>query len=129
MTVNLTINDISAKEAMELLQLAQTFSACTEKAETVKKPTEALKDVAKAVNEPTSNASEPKAETAEESTKEPEPTKYKFTIEEVRSAFANYAKANSKDKAKEMLKRFNATKVTEIKEEDYGAVLTAIKEG
>lgn len=122
MTVNLTINDISAKEAVNLLQLAQTFNVCADKAEK-STATEDMKDFANAVNDPAEEVSE-----AKKDAKKSEPAADTFTIEEVRSAFANFAKANGKDAAKEMLKKFNAAKVTELKETDYGAVISAIKE-
>lgn len=123
MTVNLTINDISAKEALNLLQLAQTFNVCADKAEK-STATEDMKDFANAVNDPAEEVSE-----ANKDAKKSESTTDVITIEEVRSAFANFAKKNGKDAAKELLKRFNATKVTELRENDYGAVISAIKEG
>lgn len=128
MTVNLTLNDISAKEAMKLLQLAQTFNTCTDKAEK-SIPTETMKDFADTVNNFAEGISEPKkVKTTEGITQKSESTTDVITIEEVRSAFANFAKKNGKDAAKEMLKKFNAAKVTELKETDYCAVISAIKE-
>lgn len=51
----------------------------------------------------------------------------KFTIENVRTAFAIYAKAKGKDKAKEVLAQFGSTKVTELKESDYNAVMKVLE--
>lgn len=121
MTVNLTINDISAKEAMELLQLAQKFD-CTN--DTVK-PTivESMKGFKTAVDSMTEKVSETKTEP-----EKPKAEKTAIKIEDVRAAFAKFAKANGKDAAKEILTKFNATKVTELREEDYGAVMLALGE-
>ena len=45
----------------------------------------------------------------------------------VRTAFATFAKAKGKDKAKEILAQFNAHKVTELKEDDYNAVMKVLE--
>ncbi len=50
------------------------------------------------------------------------------TIEEVRAAFSEYAKSKGKDKAKELLAKYGATKVTELKAEDYDAAIRDIRE-
>lgn len=50
------------------------------------------------------------------------------TIEEVRAAFSEYAKAKGKDKAKELLLKYGAAKVTELKAEDYDAAIRDIRE-
>lgn len=60
---------------------------------------------------------EPKEEKAETSHK----------IEDVRAAFSAFAKAKGKDKAKEILAQFNASKVTELKESDYNAVMEVLE--
>lgn len=49
------------------------------------------------------------------------------TIETVRSAFVQYAKAKGKDQAKAVLAKFNAAKVTELKEDDYNVVMEALE--
>lgn len=50
------------------------------------------------------------------------------TIEEVRAAFSEYAKSKGKDKAKELLSKYGAAKVTELKAEDYDAAIRDIRE-
>ena len=67
----------------------------------------------------------PKAEPKEEPKAEKDEPQYK--IEDIRTAFATFAKAKGKDKAKEILAQFNAHKVTELKEEDYNAVMKVLE--
>ena len=67
----------------------------------------------------------PKAEPKEEPKAEKEEPQYK--IEDIRTAFATFAKAKGKDKAKEILAQFNAHKVTELKEDDYNAVMKVLE--
>ena len=50
-----------------------------------------------------------------------------YKIEDIRTAFATFAKAKGKDKAKEILAQFNAHKVTELKEDDYNAVMKVLE--
>lgn len=61
------------------------------------------------------------AQTKEASVQQP-------SIEEVRAAFSEYARAKGKDKAKELLSKYGAAKVTELKAEDYGAAIKEIRE-
>lgn len=67
----------------------------------------------------------PKAEPKEEPKAEKDEPQYK--IEDIRTAFATFAKAKGKDKAKEILAQFNAHKVTELKEDDYNAVMNVLE--
>lgn len=67
----------------------------------------------------------PKAELKEEPKAEKDEPQYK--IEDIRTAFATFAKAKGKDKAKEILAQFNAHKVTELKENDYNAVMKVLE--
>lgn len=67
----------------------------------------------------------PKAEPKEEPKVEKDEPQYK--IEDIRTAFATFAKAKGKDKAKEILAQFNAHKVTELKEDDYNAVMKVLE--
>lgn len=53
--------------------------------------------------------------------------KSKITKEEVRAAFGELIKAGKQKEAKEITQKYNATKVPEIKEEDYQAVMEDIK--
>lgn len=76
--------------------------------------------------EPQKVEDKPKAEPKEEPKPEPkEEPQYK--IEDIRTAFATFAKAKGKDKAKEILAKFNAHKVTELKEDDYNAVMKVLE--
>lgn len=67
----------------------------------------------------------PKAEPKEEPKAEKDEPQYK--IEDIRTAFATFAKAKGKDNAKEILAQFNAHKVTELKEDDYNAVMKVLE--
>ena len=67
----------------------------------------------------------PKAEPKEEPKAEKDEPQYK--IEDIRTAFATFAKAKGKNKAKEILAQFNAHKVTELKEDDYNAVMKVLE--
>ena len=67
----------------------------------------------------------PKSEPKEEPKAEEDEPQYK--IEDIRTAFATFAKAKGKDKAKEILAQFNAHKVTELKEDDYNAVMKVLE--
>lgn len=63
----------------------------------------------------------------DEPTVEEDNTEALYRIEDVRAAFADYAKLRGKDKAKEILSKFGATKVTALKESDYNAVMEMLK--
>lgn len=52
-----------------------------------------------------------------------------YTIEDVRAAFSTYAKSKGKDRAKELLSRYGASKVTALNTADYTAVMKDIEEG
>lgn len=67
----------------------------------------------------------PKAEPKEEPKVEKDEPQYK--IEDIRTAFATFAKAKGKDKAKVVLSMFNAHKVTELKEDDYNTVMELLE--
>lgn len=51
------------------------------------------------------------------------------TIEDVRAAFADYAKTKGKDAAKSILSQFGVAKVTSLKKSDYGNAIKMIQEG
>lgn len=89
-------------------------------------PIEAVKAEPKNVaEEPQKVEDRPKAEPKEEPKAEKDEPQYK--IEDIRTAFATFAKAKGKDKAKEILSQFNAHKVTELKEDDYNAVMKVLE--
>lgn len=50
-----------------------------------------------------------------------------YSIEDVRAAFSDYAKARGKDKAKAILAKYGANKVTAINSKDYQAVMQDIR--
>lgn len=89
-------------------------------------PIEAVKaEPKKVAEEPQKVEDKPKAEPKEEPKAEKDEPQYK--IEDIRTAFATFAKAKGKDKAKEILSQFNAHKVTELKENDYNAVMKVLE--
>lgn len=89
-------------------------------------PIEAVKaEPKKVAEEPQKVEDKPKAEPKEEPKAEKDEPQYK--IEDIRTAFATFAKAKGKDKAKEILSQFNAHKVTELKEDDYNAVMKVLE--
>lgn len=67
-------------------------------------------------------------ETKETSAAAGVPAPPQHTIEEVRAAFSEYARAKGKDKAKELLLKYGAAKVTELKAENYDAAIRDIRE-
>lgn len=87
-------------------------------------PIEAVKAEPKKMAEEPQKA-KPKPEPKEEPKVEKDEPHYK--IEDIRTAFATFAKAKGKDKAKEILTQFNAHKVTELKEDDYNAVMKVLE--
>lgn len=87
-------------------------------------PIEAVKAEPKKVAEEPQKA-KPKSEPKEEPKAEKDEPQYK--IEDIRTAFATFARAKGKDKAKEILAQFNAHKVTELKEDDYNAVMKVLE--
>ncbi len=56
-------------------------------------------------------------------------TDTEYTIEDVRAAFADYAKTKGKDAAKSILSAFGVTKVTSLKKSDYNSAIKMIQEG
>lgn len=87
-------------------------------------PKKVAEEPQKVVDKP-KNDEPPKPEPKEEPKAEKEEPQYK--IEDIRTAFATFAKAKGKDKAKEILAQFNAHKVTELKEDDYNAVMKVLE--
>lgn len=79
--------------------------------------------------EPKQEKAEPKAKPKKEPKAEPKKEKEEpsYKIEDVRAAFSTFAKAKGKDKAKEILAQFSASKVTELKEGDYNEVMKVLE--
>lgn len=118
MTATLTLNDMTIEQAgavlslLEKMQGADRADSCIDKADT------AAPDDGVPLFEDTPSAAEDlMAETADEPV---------YTIEQVRAAFTKYAKANGREAAKKLLEKFGAGKVTELKENDYAAVMKEV---
>ena len=86
---------------------------------------EAINDTAKALV----NLAKVLAETKEQ-TKEKEPTneKSKVTIEQVRAVLAEKSQEGLTDKVKALLESFGANKLSDVKEENYAALLEKAKD-
>ncbi|MCE0783888.1 hypothetical protein LWE97_04695, partial [Clostridioides difficile] len=69
------------------------------------------------------------AEAKEEIEKNNENTtsEVKYTKEEVRTKAAQVSKAGKKDKLKELFGEFGASKLSEVKEEDYSAFMNKLE--
>lgn len=81
------------------------------------------KTAANAAHEKESSAKEDNTSAEEDSAND-----VAYTIEDVRAAFSAYAKAKGKEKAKELLAKFGANKVTALDSANYTAVMNYIKE-
>lgn len=97
-------------------------------------------EIAKAINNLAqaigykSSGDEPVKDKAEKDDNEPVKaesgdTDTEYTIEDVRAAFADYAKTKGKDAAKSILSEFGVTKVTSLKKSDYNSAIKMIQEG
>ena len=106
MTVTLTLNEITTEQAEQVLDLLRG-GVTTVKAEKI--APEEFEDMP-------SPAPELTEETEEVS----------HTIEEVRSALSKLGKAKGKEAAKAILTKFGVSKVTELKAEQYAAVLKEV---
>lgn len=111
MTATLTLNDMTIEQAGAVLSLVEEM----QKADKPVTPEEAREGV-EIFAPPT-----PAEDYTEETEEEPA-----YTIEQVRAAFTKYAKQNGKEAAKKLLEKFGAGKVTELKPEDYTAVMKEV---
>lgn len=112
MTVTLTLNEITTEQAEQILDLLRGGSA-TVKAESAAKTEKIIPEEFEDMPSP-----------APELTEETEEVTH--TIEEVRSALSKLGKAKGKEAAKAILTKFGVSKVTELKAEQYGAVLKEV---
>lgn len=116
MTVDLTLNDMTIENANAVLALLLGRRSTEEKGTAEKAPADEgeplFEDAA---------AADYAAETAEVPADEPA-----YTIEQVRAAFTKFAKQNGREAAKKLLEKFGAGKVTELKENDYAAVMKEV---
>lgn len=109
MTATLTLNDLTIEQASAVLTLLDEMKNCTITPEEARNGVEIFAPPTPAEN------------LAEETADEPA-----YTIEQVRAAFTKYAKQNGKEAAKKLLEKFGAGKVTELKPEDYAAVMKGV---
>lgn len=119
MTVDLTLNDMTIENANAVLALLLGRRSTEEKGTAEKAP--APDDGIPLFEDTPSAAEDLMAETAEVPADEPA-----YTIEQVRAAFTKYAKTNGREAAKKLLEKFGAGKVTELKENDYAAVMKEV---
>lgn len=115
MTATLTLNDLTIEQASAVLTLLEEMKNCTITPEQAREGI----DLFEPDEEQTKPAAKPEPET------EPEKAPA-YTIEQVRAAFTKYAKTNGKDAAKALLEKHGAAKVTELKPEDYTAVMKEV---
>jgi len=108
MTVTLTLNEITTEQAEQVLDLLRGGSAAVKAAPASK--------AEKIAPEEFEDMPSPAEETEEVS----------HTIEEVRSALSKLGKAKGKEAAKAILTKFGVSKVTELKAEQYAAVLKEV---
>ena len=113
MTATLTLNDLTIEQASAILTLLDEMKNCTITPEEAHEGVEIF-------------APPSAAEDLAEETAEPEESPA-YTIEQVRAAFTKYAKQNGKDAAKALLEKFGAAKVTELKPDDYAAVMKEVR--
>ena len=109
-------------QAPELAQAINRLAAALESGSTTKNETTVHTETKQ------QEATAPQTTVADEPVTDSNETKSLYKIEDVRAAFADYAKLRGKDKAKEILSKFGATKVTTLKESDYNAVMEMLKE-
>ena len=109
MTATLTLNDLTIEQASAVLTLLDEMKNCTITPEEARNGVEIFAP-------PT-----PAEDLTEETEEEPA-----YTIEQVRAAFTKYAKQNGKEAARKLLEKFGAGKVTELKPEDYAAVMKGV---
>lgn len=89
------------------------------------KKSEATKETAKPV-ETTPSAAEPESSKATEATKEESEVTY--TLEQVRGKLANLSRSGKQAEVKALLGEFGANKLSEVKEEDYAALMKRAEE-
>lgn len=89
------------------------------------KKSEATKETAKPV-ETTPSAAEPESSKAAEATKEESEVTY--TLEQVRDKLANLSRSGKQAEVKALLGEFGANKLSEVKEEDYAALMKRAEE-
>lgn len=115
MTATLTLNDMTIEQAGAVLSLLKKMQGTDNGI--AKADTAAPNDGVPLFDDTPTAAEDLMAETADEPV---------YTIEQVRAAFTKYAKRDGKEAAKKLLEKFGAAKVTELKPEDYAAVMKEV---
>lgn len=90
------------------------------------KKSEATKETAPLPIETTPSAAEPESSKATEATKEESEVTY--TLEQVRGKLANLSRSGKQAEVKALLGEFGANKLSEVKEEDYAALMKRAEE-
>lgn len=112
MTATLTLNDLTIEWANAVLTLLEELKGAGGVTPEQAQEGIDLPDTPRAA-EDSATAAEPEESPA-------------YTIEQVRAAFTKYARQNGKDAAKALLEKFGAAKVTELKPDDYAAVMKEV---
>jgi hypothetical protein len=115
MTVTLTLNEITAEQAEKILDIIHDSEEAPEPAPKAKAKTKAKKGPVEETVDP--------GEFEDVTPDEPEES---ATIEEVRAALQKLVKKKGKDAAKAVLVKFGVTKVTDLDEGHYAAVLKEV---
>ena len=118
MTVTLTLNEITAEQAEKILDIIHD-------SEEVPEPAPKAKAKTKAKKEPVEETVDPD-EFEDVTPDEPDEPEESATIEEVRAALQKLVKKKGKDAAKAVLVKFGVTKVTDLDEGHYAAVLKEV---
>ena len=69
----------------------------------------------------------PENSSSDASAAKPEKSEIQYTIEDVRTAFSDFARAKGKDKARELLAKYGASKVTALDSKDYPAIMDSME--
>lgn len=121
MTVTLTLNEITAEQAEKILDIIHD-------SEEVPEPAPKAKAKTKAKKEPVEETVDPDEfeDVTPDEPDEPDEPEESATIEEVRAALQKLVKKKGKDAAKAVLVKFGVTKVTDLDEGQYAAVLKEV---
>ncbi|MBE1305629.1 hypothetical protein G4W71_16620 [Clostridium botulinum] len=131
------INTFGTTKIMERIEPKQGGQASTEKKEAVKEAPkkEVKKDIkkkeVKSIDPPKQDTKKEKNTPAEQTEKENKPVeepKTEITKEMVRAVFTKLIQAGKQKEAKEITLKYGASKLPELKEEHYAAVIKEVEE-
>ena len=111
----------------EIKKLTEAITALTEVTKQISMPTVSV-DTAQSAKETESPVSEAAAASVADifgTDEVKDTTPPKATIEDVKTALKAYMDKNGEKKTIELLGKFNANKITELKEEDYAKLVSA----